>query len=334
MALLTAHLLESGDHGRLGFHPRCPVCRDERLFGRLPADAVVSLRARAALASGVLAVSAAGPSATALAQEPDQRSDAVTAPPTPDSGADENLGFTPGGEVQLPGESAGQAPPTTTEPAPPTGPPPEDDPQDALPLESEPVQDPVPAAPEEPVPSDDATPEPSYPNLGADLAEPAPATPTESSPDDLIFDGEEEPAPSTEDPPSRDAAPTGRDADRPPKPDTTGPGERNGGTSPTQAPGAAAPALTEAAPPPVADAPASAPTQPAAAQDPEPPIDGRTHLVRPGDSLWSIAKRVLGPDASAAQIARKVHRLWTLNADRIGTGDPDLLMVGTELRLR
>jgi nucleoid-associated protein YgaU len=55
--------------------------------------------------------------------------------------------------------------------------------------------------------------------------------------------------------------------------------------------------------------------------------------VRPGDSLWSIAKRLLGPDASAAQIARKVAELWKLNRERIGTGRPDLVMVGTKLRL-
>ena len=28
---LSHHLLEPGDHGRLGFHPGCPVCRRERL---------------------------------------------------------------------------------------------------------------------------------------------------------------------------------------------------------------------------------------------------------------------------------------------------------------
>jgi hypothetical protein len=28
-----------------------------------------------------------------------------------------------------------------------------------------------------------------------------------------------------------------------------------------------------------------------------------------------------------------VNRLWELNQERIGTGEPDLLMVGTELQL-
>jgi nucleoid-associated protein YgaU len=62
-------------------------------------------------------------------------------------------------------------------------------------------------------------------------------------------------------------------------------------------------------------------------------IDGGTYVVRSGDSLWSIATRLLGPRASAAEIADEVNRLWKLNRDRIGTGDPDLLPVSTELRL-
>jgi hypothetical protein len=56
--------------------------------------------------------------------------------------------------------------------------------------------------------------------------------------------------------------------------------------------------------------------------------------VLPGESLWAIATDVLGGDASIAGVAREVHRLWDLNRDRIGTGDPDLLMIGTTLELR
>jgi nucleoid-associated protein YgaU len=57
-------------------------------------------------------------------------------------------------------------------------------------------------------------------------------------------------------------------------------------------------------------------------------------VVRPGESLWSIAKGLLGGGASTAGIAREVNRLWELNTNRIGTGNPDLLMIGTKLRLR
>jgi nucleoid-associated protein YgaU len=63
------------------------------------------------------------------------------------------------------------------------------------------------------------------------------------------------------------------------------------------------------------------------------PIAGPAYMVRKGDNLWSIAERLLGPGASAAEIAYQVDRLWELNKDAIATGDPDLLLVGTELRL-
>ncbi|HET6548635.1 MAG TPA: LysM domain-containing protein, partial [Solirubrobacter sp.] len=57
------------------------------------------------------------------------------------------------------------------------------------------------------------------------------------------------------------------------------------------------------------------------------------HVVRPGESLWSIAADVLGGEASPARIAREVNRLWERNKDRIGTGDRNLLMTGTRLVL-
>ena len=59
-----------------------------------------------------------------------------------------------------------------------------------------------------------------------------------------------------------------------------------------------------------------------------------SYVVQPGDSLWSIAKQLVGRDASTGRIAREVNRLWSLNRARIATGDPDLLMVGTRLELR
>jgi Tfp pilus assembly protein FimV len=59
----------------------------------------------------------------------------------------------------------------------------------------------------------------------------------------------------------------------------------------------------------------------------------QTYLVRPGDSLWSIAKALLGPEASPAQVAHAVHRLWALNAERIGTGNPNLIIAGERLRM-
>jgi hypothetical protein len=55
--------------------------------------------------------------------------------------------------------------------------------------------------------------------------------------------------------------------------------------------------------------------------------------VRPGESLWSIATALLPSGAGNVEIVAKVHRLWRLNAARIGTGDPNLILVGTRLRL-
>jgi hypothetical protein len=59
-----------------------------------------------------------------------------------------------------------------------------------------------------------------------------------------------------------------------------------------------------------------------------------TYVVRPGDCLWQIAADLLGSGADTQAIEDEVGRLWRLNEDRIGTGDPSLIYAGTELRLR
>jgi nucleoid-associated protein YgaU len=102
------------------------------------------------------------------------------------------------------------------------------------------------------------------------------------------------------------------------------------------------PAAPVEASPPAAPVPIAEPVTVAQANAPasnssdEQALEGnaRSYVVEPGDSLWFIAKRLLGSEASPARIAREVHRLWSLNSARIGTGDPDLLMVGTRLQLR
>jgi hypothetical protein len=62
-------------------------------------------------------------------------------------------------------------------------------------------------------------------------------------------------------------------------------------------------------------------------------IGSRSHVVVGGECLWSIATALLPPGASAAEIAAEVHRLWRLNSTRIGTGDPNMLPIGVDLRL-
>jgi nucleoid-associated protein YgaU len=101
--------------------------------------------------------------------------------------------------------------------------------------------------------------------------------------------------------------------------------------SPAIAP--AAPVQTAAAPVEVQSTAPSVAAAPAA-QVKRSPLRGRSYTVQPGDSLWSIASRVLAPGTSNGRAAREVSRLWELNKQRIGTGDPDLLKVGTVLRLR
>ncbi|GAA1791202.1 hypothetical protein GCM10009795_041110 [Nocardioides hankookensis] len=54
------------------------------------------------------------------------------------------------------------------------------------------------------------------------------------------------------------------------------------------------------------------------------PAPDRTVVVAPGDSLWSIAARTLGPGASAAEIDAGWRRLYDLNRDVIGP-DPDVI---------
>jgi Tfp pilus assembly protein FimV len=89
---------------------------------------------------------------------------------------------------------------------------------------------------------------------------------------------------------------------------------------------------TTPAPPPT---PAEAVTQPIATTDDRPaPQGARIHTVRQGESLWTIAERLVAPNASTTEIAEEVARLWDLNRDQIGSGDPNVIFAGTELRLR
>ncbi len=68
-----------------------------------------------------------------------------------------------------------------------------------------------------------------------------------------------------------------------------------------------------------------APTRPAATRE------AAEVVVRRGDTLWSIAARQLGPDASEAEVAAAWPRWFSANRHVVGS-DPDLLLPGQVLR--
>ena len=102
----------------------------------------------------------------------------------------------------------------------------------------------------------------------------------------------------------------------------------SGSTTPSEAPLPVEPTEEEAPSP-------SPQTVAATPVDPGRNLAGRdSYVVRSGDCLWHIAASLLPAGAGAGAIAQEVERLWRLNEDRIGTGDPSLIYAGTTLRLR
>lgn len=107
--------------------------------------------------------------------------------------------------------------------------------------------------------------------------------------------------------------------------------------SPAAASGAQSGAVAPEGEAPTEEAPSTPPAQVSA-----PPLaehsrhlGGRdSYVVKSGDCLWHIAAALLPAGASDAEIAHELARLWALNEDRIGTGDPSLIYAGTALRLR
>jgi hypothetical protein len=61
-----------------------------------------------------------------------------------------------------------------------------------------------------------------------------------------------------------------------------------------------------------------------------PPSPVSTVVVRPGDSLWLIAARTLGPDPTDTDVTARWHALYAANRARIGP-DPDLIEPGLRL---
>jgi len=342
MGSLTAHLLEAGDHGRLRFHPSCPVCRHERLHGTLSSEPVVPRRAQALLAGGVLALSAAAP-ATSIAQEPDRQFEGVAAPEDPGGPELDDPGFDPGGDSELSFDTA---------PAP-AAPEDGDDSGDGAPLDVEPtvdldarlaplaetdasLEDEQSAVPPAETPSPDGAVPPSEPAPGAVIPPAASAQP--GAPDALgepVDPAESDVSPGPHLTPAGEGLARGLGTHVPSRARYANSDVRSDAGAVPHVPSVSsdlgAVAVTQVETPPVAEidgAPRVTPEDPTLAPGPA------WYVVQPGDSLWSIAKQLVGREASAGRIAREVNRLWSLNRSRIATGDPDLLMVGTRLELR
>lgn len=253
------------------------------------------IRVMAAVLSAVLVFGSIAPG-VAFAGEADSEQEG-SAPPGALPGLEEGPELEPGGEEtpleELP-EMVGGG----------------EEAEEGLPLETEPAQEPQssPAPEESTVPAQPATSEEptSAPAPGPEYetaTEPPPPAPVENQA--LAAPESAAPAQSAQSTPK--AAEPAAEAPAPASP----PGE---------------------APPP--EAPGPPPAVPAQG-DPSPgSLAGhRVHVIRAGECLWSIAEALLPAGAGTGEIAAEVQRLWQLNASRIGTGDPSLVYVGTELRL-
>jgi hypothetical protein len=266
--------------------------------------------ARSALTSGMLSLAAIVPAA-GVAAEPDTSEEGALGPDPAQDVETDSPNFDPGGATEPTVEVGVQSSP--------------DEPAEIDPLESEPTDDPdsrlaPPPQPEVPLPEEapvmppEAVQPGTPPAQGFSIQPPPPPTPQS-----LGAEPGSRPAP-----PERLWAVVpvdtrrGQPAPSLPAGDTsTAGGSLHGVTT---------------------SAPAAAGLANASRSRVEPPtLDGRrprVHMVRPGESLWTIAHELLGPDASAMSIAAEVARLWELNQDRISSGDPDLIAVGEWLRLR
>ena len=350
MRSLSAHLCRPADHGRLAFHPECPLCRGERSAGSLPAAAVVSRRAQAALMAGVLALSSVAPAAAFVAEGDQDHEGGATTEQVAVADSEAGVAADPGGASgDLPVElSSALEAPAAADPDVAGGSMPGETPVPSVGAAPATASDaPTPA---DPVPDDPQA--PSEPRLGAASTAPTtpadpPATPDTANPVQGAAAPARPPVQAVRKAkPRRHAKPAAAArrpaATAPPSPQASAPAVGAPAASAAAASAAAGSAAATSAHVPAAGAlvTVSAPHSRRAASASTEATRGRAahrgdrvHVVLGGESLWSIAGDLLGDAASPARVAREVDRLWALNRDRIGTGNRDLVMAGTRLEL-
>jgi hypothetical protein len=349
MASLSAHLREPGDHGHLGFHPSCAVCCETRLSGALPDDPIVSRRTQALVTAGVLALSSAAP-APVLAAGSDQGA-VGTADPAGGSDSADDPEFHPADEQQT-GDDDTDVDADDGEFDPDAG---------VDPAVSNRASDPTQGAgggSVSPVPTTNTAKPVRNAKPSSGSAKPvAPQVPASAQPATPPAAADVPASPAAD---QRAVGPTAL---------ATAPGGlrkqrgRFAAEARARASADARAVLTHARSGTVvvrsAAKPASAPAKAVAARTTsrasaqtyvvQPAVvrpavatragrraapGDRVHVVLGGESLWTIANDALGGRATVAQVAREVNRLWELNRTRIGTGDRDLLPVGTRLELK
>lgn len=288
------------------------MCVRDRLHGTLSAPELVSSRATATIVAGALATAGGAPYATELVGPPAAQA-AASVPGEQTPGPPDGIAEDPSAEAEDASDPSIEETPTAGG----SGPVIVEGPEETPILEAD-----------DPVTADEPSLPPAAPSGSSSAPAPA-ASPT---------------APSRPVAPVAAPAPTAQGLSAPlqPKPTAALPGSERRSPRPSpprESQGALTrvevqelaaverlPAAAAPAPPPAID---SSPT----ASERALPRAGRTYTVAPGDSLWSIARRLLPAGSSDAAVAKLVSQIWELNAERIGTGDPDLLRLGQTLAL-
>jgi nucleoid-associated protein YgaU len=326
MSSLQAHLEQ---HellvGALAFRRNCPICRVERVHGQLPSATLVPRRAWAAVTAAVLATSAVAPGIAVATDGQGVAAPAPESPPPPQvSEVDVGGGAVapasggssahdePSADATEPSDRGARPDPRAGEPESGAGAPAHDEPVDPSP--------PAAAEPGGSTGSGNGSPfEPSPSPVNApDVAAPTEPTGTAPRPPDTR-EGAASERSSTEpaNPPTVDTPRWGgshgpaRTSRRGAEQDRHG--SRRDGTREGKGNGVRATRSS--------DVVAVAPGQPT------------SYTVRPGDSLWRIAERRLGSRTTTTATAEEVARLWEINQQRIGTGNPDLIFPGQTLRV-